>query len=423
MPDGLNRFIIATDWSSPGHVLICIRSYALLARRGGTVAVIAVPHTPTDLDGRRARQIISSLPISVVGSVTVEGFEEALTQPYEAAVVPQGDSDDLSIQVANWVTALALATNTQGGAPVNSGSQEALRQQLHGFTEQPRADVPHGDNGPRWYGTYVGDGKVLAELRTGGRAYLPANNRATTPNVMQSGVFELDLHAYIRANLPAGGVAVDVGANIGLITIALARQVGPHGSVLALEPVPANLEFLTWNIETNWLMDIVTVTAKAASDTDGNTSMAVSADWNSLGSITQKSLDIATGHAAEHQSHIDVETVRLDTLLANEPRVDLVKINVEGAEPLVLEGMKGLFENGRIDRIAFECMREHVGDAWPGFMITLQEFEEEGWTFGVPQTDGSVTQLPVAALDASGTFRSVVMEKPGLRALVSPRKL
>lgn len=417
------RFVVATDWSAPGHVLGALRAFAILGRPPAPASlVVAVPQEPDDDDERRVHAVLKRLPVPLTGHVTVESFAEATSKPYEAFVVPMGDTGGVAVQVADWTARLALIDTTRRAGDINSGRKEDLRAALTSFSEAAPRKTPAPTAGPVWYGTYVGGGRMLATLRTGGRVYLPADNRATTPNVLQTGVFEPELHAYIRSHLPQGGVAVDVGANIGILTVALARAVGTSGRVYAAEPVPANLDYVRWNVETNWLMDVVTVIAAAASSQDGTTAMRVSEEWNSLGSITQDRIEFSPGHAAGGPRTIEVETVRLDGLLANEKQIDLIKVDVEGAEPLVFAGMEGLLSQGRVARVAFECMREHTGDLWPGFMSRLRELEEAGWTFGLPRLDGDVIQLPVAALDA-GSFRCVVMERPGLRAPVVAHRI
>lgn len=421
MPQGQTRFIVATDWSAPAHVIAALRAFALLGRRGGVTLVIAVPSEPVPEDEARVRRILAALPVAVTGDLSVESFAEVLRSPHEAAIVPHGDPTSLTVQVADWVSALSIAAMGRAGS--NSGSDDALRQMITNFREAEESQTPPNAVGPAWYGTYVGGGRILAALRTGGRAYLPADNRATTPNVLQSGVFEPELHAYIAGNVPRGGCVVDVGANIGLVTIALAHAVGLGGRVFAFEPVPANIEFVRWNIETNWLMDIVRLEEAAASSANGTTTMAISEEWNSLGSITQQEIHIAPGHSAQGQRAIEVSTVRLDSYLPSDVNLDLVKIDVEGAEHLVFEGMTGLFTSSRVERVAFECMREHMGDAWPEFMNVLRAHETDGWTFAVPRADSTVTPLPVSALDASGSFRCVVMERPGLRAPVTAHRI
>lgn len=429
-PSGVmtSRAIVATDWSSPRHVIAAMRAFSQLWHPRTTMElVVAVPSDPTQDDVQRVTRLIEANPAPVNGPVTIESFAEALASPFDAALVPEGDADATLVKTADFVARLGQLTTALGRVS-NTGNPDDLRVELGnfketGFTAASTGASPENCSGPHWYGTYIGDGRVLASLRTGGRVYLPADNRATTPNVMHTGVFEPELHAYVRSIVPIGGVAIDVGANIGILTVALARAVGRPGRVLAFEPVPANLEFLRWNIETNWLMDIVTVTEAAVSNRAGSTRMAVSDEWNSLGSIVQESIEYAPGHAAGSQRLLEVETIRLDDLLSEEHHIDLVKVDVEGAEDLVFEGMSSLLSKGVVARVAFECMREHMGDSWEGFMRRLKEFESDGWTFGIPGHDGSVTLLPVAAIAASGNFRCIVMERAGLRPAVKARRV
>ncbi len=420
-----SRLVVATDWTNPVHVIAAIRAFSQLWHPRSTAElVVAVPASPSQDDVARVTKIIEANRIPVAGPVTLESFTEAKSKPYDAALIPDGSRTALLVNTADFVARLGQLTTALDRVS-NEGEPSLLREDLTRFTEADNDQVqqPGSCDGPHWHGTYVGEGRVLVALATGGRVYLPSDNRATTPNVMQTGDFEPELHAYIRSVVPEGGFAVDVGANLGILTVALARAVGESGRVIAIEPVPSNLEFLRWNIETNWIMDRVQVVEAAASDRPGETAMQISDDWNSLGSIVQESIEYAPGHPAGKQRSLLVKTVRLDDLLAHEAPIDLVKIDVEGAEPLVFEGMRRLLTQGAIDRVAFECMSEHIGKAWPGFMTLLAGYESAGWSFGIPDTLGSVLPVPVAALGASKNFRCVIMEKPGLRPPVRARRL
>jgi FkbM family methyltransferase len=137
--------------------------------------------------------------------------------------------------------------------------------------------------------------------------------------------------------VPRGGVVYDIGANVGFFTLLTSRLVGPAGSVYAFEPLPANLELLRRHLALNRSAN-VTVFAAAASDRDGH------ARFEGAGSTGRLSAE-ENGEAGDRE----VPTVRLDGLVARgelkPPAV--VKLDVEGAELAVLQGMETLLATVR----------------------------------------------------------------------------
>jgi FkbM family methyltransferase len=143
-----------------------------------------------------------------------------------------------------------------------------------------------------------------------------------------------------RACLQPGDVAVDVGANVGLFTVPLALAVGPGGRVLAVEPLPENVERLETNLHRNGLGNVTVVSAAAGSQ-DGAVQLQVAADsaFSSVAAVTKYRVVGA----------LRVPCRRLDSLWdeLGRPRVALVKIDVEGAELSVLDGAQEMLRSSR----------------------------------------------------------------------------
>jgi FkbM family methyltransferase len=146
------------------------------------------------------------------------------------------------------------------------------------------------------------------------------------------GLSERAVQDTLVANLHPGGVFWDVGAHAGFLAILGARLAGPGGRVVAFEPVPANICELRANIQANGFGDRVEIRELALTDTDGTGRMSVGAG------ITASLGDGATGT-------LEVALARGDSLDAPAPTV--VKIDVEGAECSVLEGMRRLLDEHR----------------------------------------------------------------------------
>jgi FkbM family methyltransferase len=138
---------------------------------------------------------------------------------------------------------------------------------------------------------------------------------------------ELD---FLRAHTPAGGVFVDVGANVGTYAMVLARQVGAAGKVIAIEPHPITHARLAFNRAASGFAQVILVAA-AAGPTDGE--LMIETDGDNLGAS-----HIVSGQASSKA--IRVPSLRLQRILgdAGVDHVDALKIDVEGFEDRVLTG-------------------------------------------------------------------------------------
>jgi FkbM family methyltransferase len=138
---------------------------------------------------------------------------------------------------------------------------------------------------------------------------------------------ELD---FLRAHTPAGGVFVDVGANVGTYALALARQVGAGGKVIAIEPHPVTQARLAFNRAASGYTQ-VTLVAAAAGPSDGE--LMIETDGGNLGAS-----HVVSGERAGNA--IRVPSLRLQRILgdAGVAQVDALKIDVEGFEDRVLTG-------------------------------------------------------------------------------------
>jgi FkbM family methyltransferase len=138
---------------------------------------------------------------------------------------------------------------------------------------------------------------------------------------------ELD---FLRTYTPAGGVFVDVGANVGTYAMVLARHVGASGKVIAIEPHPITHARLAFNRTASNFTQVVLVAA-AAGPSDGE--LMIETDGDNLGAS-----HIVSGEHAGHA--IKVPSWRLQRILgdAGVSHIDALKIDVEGYEDRVLTG-------------------------------------------------------------------------------------
>jgi len=133
---------------------------------------------------------------------------------------------------------------------------------------------------------------------------------------------------FLRAHTPAGGVFVDVGANVGTYAMVLAQHVGAAGKVIAIEPHPVPFDRLTFNRTASDFTQVRLVAAAAAA-ADGELMMETDSD--NIGAS-----HVVTGSAGSHAFKVAALTLQRILGEAGVDHVDGLKIDVEGFEDRVL---------------------------------------------------------------------------------------
>lgn len=141
---------------------------------------------------------------------------------------------------------------------------------------------------------------------------------------------EQDVSKILKRKLRKGMTVLDIGGNVGLICRICAKQVGPEGHVRTFEPDPYTRGFLEHNVRK---CGNVKVSPIALSDENAVAKLHIHPGSGTANSLLEFD---ASSHA------VDVHCMTLDSYLAEHPELkpDCIKIDVEGAEPKVLAGMK-----------------------------------------------------------------------------------
>lgn len=147
------------------------------------------------------------------------------------------------------------------------------------------------------------------------------------------GTAEVHLQRAIREFVATGDTVYDIGANLGYVSLTLARRVGSTGQVIAFEPVPRNIELLRQHIELNEIRNI-RLLEYAASEKSGHAVIRVAENLSTASMVWHRNNPAAT--------ELPIKTVAVDDLVAagDLPCPKFVKIDVEGAEGAVLLGMR-----------------------------------------------------------------------------------
>ncbi len=204
----------------------------------------------------------------------------------------------------------------------------------------------------------IGPDELLVQTIHSMKYLVPARDTVMTPQLVVYRQWEAELSALLPTLCPSGSVFVDVGANFGYFTCLVAARMGstPGSRVIAVEPNPEMLRLLQTNVAINWSMAPVRVTAAAAAAEPGERILHVPAERAANGSLA------AAASGGGSLREVAVQAVRLDDLLRDETRVDLLKVDVEGFEPEVFRGASETLARPGL-RVVFEWSQRQLRQA------------------------------------------------------------
>lgn len=197
--------------------------------------------------------------------------------------------------------------------------------------------------------------KRPVEVRFDGYSlFIRPDDRDIGEHIRATHQYEPHVTAVVRDLLRPGNVFIDVGANVGFFTNLAAHLVGTRGRVVAIEPMDKNLQLIYRALSTNGF-DHVQVHACAASDRIEIVSVAT-------GPRTSNGQVLTSAQA--QPSNLYAQTRLLDELTTDLPRIDLVKLDIEGYELRAWRGFRrGLERHRPVVLTEFHplCMRAFVG--------------------------------------------------------------
>jgi len=159
-------------------------------------------------------------------------------------------------------------------------------------------------------------------------------------HIIRSGLYEPDTVEFIKRRLKQGMIFFDVGANIGQYTLIASQLVGASGVVHAFEPHPALCDVLIRNVRRNNCTNVI-VNNTAVAEADGIATLFMSTSSNYGATSLAPS-------GSSHNGGISVPVVSLDSYMKARRinRVDVAKLDIEGAELLALKGASTMLDRG-----------------------------------------------------------------------------
>ncbi|WP_433739393.1 FkbM family methyltransferase [Pseudomonas putida] len=204
-----------------------------------------------------------------------------------------------------------------------------------------------------------------------------ARDHALLANLMEAGELEPGTRILIERIIKPGDVYIDVGANIGMHSIAAARAMSGQGRIFAFEPFEPTRKLLERNLWLNGFSSISEISHYALSDTAGSHKLHLGATsgHHSLYELETPSFIPTTS--------VDISTITLDEFLPEDLTAKLLKIDAEGAEIDVMKGARRLLAANPKMLLIVELGLSHLKRNAISLENWLKHFTASGLVFSV----------------------------------------
>jgi FkbM family methyltransferase len=209
---------------------------------------------------------------------------------------------------------------------------------------------------------YLGECQALCRVLGRYKMFVDTRDRGLGSHLLLDGYWEIWLTRLIARAVRPGMVCVDVGANLGYYALLMADLAGPQGRMLAIEPNPDVARLLQANLDVNGYGTRSQVMAVALGD--GHAASGFLAIPHGEPKNAALIPGAAAGHFAGQAAVVEVPVLAFDSLAEAWPRIDIVKIDAEGAEDGILRGMAAMLRRDRpLLVLEFNAARPYDGHA------------------------------------------------------------
>lgn len=238
--------------------------------------------------------------------------------------------------------------------------------------------------------------------------YLDREDIAVSGALALKGFESYETELFEQALRP-GMTVLDVGAHIGYYTLIAARKVGPTGRVIAFEPEPRNNALLRKNVAANKLSNVVILDV-AASDSAGSHDLF-------LEKYNKGHHSFGRGSASAERITVKTDTIDHALERFGSPAIDLMKIDIEGAEPIALRGMKETIARSPAMTIfaeAYPKCLERLGTPAAEYLRQLTTLGFKLWEINeIAQNVAPIADIArfVASIPSGEGFKNIIAEK------------
>jgi FkbM family methyltransferase len=251
-------------------------------------------------------------------------------------------------------------------------------------------------------------GEVLVRTSVG-YVLCAASDYPLLATLIDVGELEAGTRQLIQRLLQPGETFIDVGANVGMHTLAAASAINGQGRIVAFEPHPTTHALLRKSLLLNGFAALAETHQAAASNRSGRLPLhlGTTSGHHSLYALEGEKPAAAT---------VEVPLVRLDDVIESNLPVDLIKIDVEGAELDVLEGAAATLGRNPDVAVIVEFGISHLRRTGTSSRDWLQAFEKFGFAFqAIEPSTGALLDWNTAQLESVDSI-NLLFARPASKA-------
>jgi|688.fasta_scaffold121032_2 FkbM family methyltransferase len=204
---------------------------------------------------------------------------------------------------------------------------------------------------------YLGDYKALTTTIFGHQILVDTRDLSISPHILNYGYWEIWITKAFMELVEEGMTVVEVGANVGYYTLLASSLVGETGKVYAFEATPNTFNNLFHTIDLNGFTERVTLVNKAVFNKSNEkfqlNTLEKCHGGNTLASLSEEYLK---RRLENKPKTIEIDSVCLDDFFdeGSAFTIDLIKIDAQGSEPYIFEGMHNILKNNPHVKIIIE---------------------------------------------------------------------
>jgi FkbM family methyltransferase len=173
--------------------------------------------------------------------------------------------------------------------------------------------------------------------------------------LFQQGTREQQLKLILEKEVKEGDTIIDLGANLGYYTLMLWKLAGEDGKIYALEPSPGNFEILKKNLLLNNVGNVVECFHLAGGEKPSKQKLYIS-EMSNTNTFIRDLYHSGNRSVGITENFEIVDTIDMTSFIKGKRKIDLIRMDIEGYEVEVFEGLRQAIENGSFSgKIVFEC--------------------------------------------------------------------
>lgn len=241
---------------------------------------------------------------------------------------------------------------------------------------------------------YIGNDTILTKTLFGKKMYLDAKDISLTPHILLDGVWEINVTRAILRVLAKEMNVIEIGANVGYYSLLIGSRVN---RLFCFEANKKMYDLLRKNVEINGLLDKVVCINKAVTNKEGTVRLNLFREHSGGGTICKVENEVLSTYNETIEA-VEIESTMIDGYFKDlEIPIHLIKIDAEGSEPLIIEGMNRVLEKNRNLILVMELNASLIS-SYTDVKKFLNHLQSLGFELNYIDNDSTIKQASVEEL-------------------------